>query len=205
MQDVRANGNGFAARTRAHAARPASRGIVRFAIFLGLAIAMVAVPAVAGEPEVSAESAHWQDRYRDLVAETQRLRDTVERERELYADANRRNYRRGSKRHVHHQAGAKAADALAKVEAQLATIEDDARRAGAPRGWLNEIEMELEDEARRPAVAGGPGDDGRNPLYLESADDEPLLDLNSESAERNAGRNPLYLEQAAESKTATSR
>lgn len=194
MQDVRATGSGFAACTFASVARSGSRGIVRFAIFLGLAIAMLAVPAFAGDPEVGAETAYWQDRYRDLVVEAQSLRDKIARERELYADANRRNYRRGTKRHIHRQAAAKAAKKLAKVEAQLATIEDDARRDGAPRGWLNQIEIELEEEARRPTVAAGPGDEGRNPLYLKSRDGKSRRSSKSMSAERSAGRNPLLLD-----------
>ena len=67
----------FCARTGAHAARPESRGIVRCAIFLGLglAIAMVVVPSFAETPEFSAESAYWQDQYRILMAEAQRLRE----------------------------------------------------------------------------------------------------------------------------------
>jgi hypothetical protein len=156
---------------------------------------MLAVPVFAAEPEVDADPASWQTRYRELVAEARSLRETVERERELYADANRRNYRRGQKRHVHREAGARAGAALAEVEAQLATIEDDARRAGVPRGWLNQVEMEREDEDGPPTVSAGPGEDGRNPLYLKSTSDE----YNARSAERDAGRNPLHveLEQAA--------
>jgi hypothetical protein len=194
MQDVRANRKGFVAQTRGHQRSRESRGIVRFAFCIGLAVAVVAGPALAWEPDVSEDWAHWQGRYRDLVGEAERLRGTIERERELYADANRRTYRRGTKRHVHRAAGAKAAEALAKVEAQLATIEDEARRAGVSRGWLNQIEMELDDGARHPAVGAGPGDEGRNPLYRKSTEDEPSLDPNVESDVRNAGRNPLYLE-----------
>jgi len=199
MQLVRATGNSFAACSCAHAARSESRGIVRFAILLGLALATVAGAAFAEEPRDTAKEAYWQNRYRNLIAEAQRLREEIAHERELYADANRRNYRRGSKRHVHRRAGEEAARALAEVEAKLATIEDEARRAGAGRGWIHQVEMELEDEARRPAVAAGPGDEGRNPLHLKSRDDEPQRGskLESDSAERNEGRNegrnPLHL------------
>jgi hypothetical protein len=183
-------------------ARCTSGSHFRFATILGLALGLALAvatatatgPAMAREPETSAKPSYWQDRYRDLVTKAERLRAEVERERELYADANRRNYRRGSKRHVHREAGAKAAEELARVEAQLATIEDDARRAGTPRGWLHQIEMQLEDEARQPAVAAGPGDEGRNPLHLESEEDGEGAD----AAERNAGRNPLHLKKPDE-------
>ena len=196
MQRIRANGMDIAKRARSHAALRESRGIDRVAICVGIAIAIVAVAAFAEPPDVPTEQSHWQERYRSLVAETEILRAEIQHERELYADANRRNYRRGQKRHVHRIAAEKAEQELAKVQAQLATIEDDARRAGLGRGWLNQIEMELEDGYKRPAVAAGSGSDieGRNPLYLEP----PADDANAKSAERNLGRNPLYFEQADE-------
>jgi len=121
---------------------------------------------------------HWQNRYRNLLLDAARLRAAVERETELYADANRRNYRRGSKRHTHHEAAKVAEQELVKVEAALATIEDDARRAGALPGWFYEVEFEMENGELRPEIAAGPEqesqqkreqeqDDGRNPLYAD--------------------------------------
>lgn len=145
---------------------------------LGALFGLAAAPSAlawepaGSDPERRAEKVYWQNRYRSLLEDAARLRAEVERERELYADANRRNYRRGRKRHVHREAMQAAAERLAEVEAQLATIEDEARRAGALPGWLYEVEAELEDADGRAGVATGPGDEGRNPLYLEQEQDE---------------------------------
>lgn len=142
-------------------------------------LALVAAPVAAGadastDPDLRAMKTHWQSRYRNLLLDAARLRTIVERETELYADANRRNYRRGTKRHTHREAAAVAAQELVKVEAELATIEDDARRAGALPGWLYEVEFEMENGELRPEIAAGPDsereqepDDGRNPLYAD--------------------------------------
>ncbi len=122
------------------------------------------------DPELRAEKNLWQSRYRKLLADADALRAKIALETELYADANRRNYRRGKKRHVHRKALEKARAELERVEAELATIEDDGRRAGALPGWFYEVEAEFEDAARRPAIGAGPDEDrdaGRNPLYLE--------------------------------------
>lgn len=144
---------------------------------LVLALALSAVNAspvsaqgdVAGDPELRASKTYWQNRYRNLLLDSARLRSEIDRERELYADANRRNYRRGNKRHVHREAFLEAQQELARVEAELATIKDEARRAGALPGWLYEVEFEMEDAEGRPGIASGPEseDDGRNPLYSD--------------------------------------
>ncbi len=141
-------------------------------------LALAASPVAAGddpssEPELRATKAYWQNRYRNLLRDAARLRSEVERETELYADANRRNYRRGKKRHIHREAAKEAEQELAKVEAELATIEDDARRAGALPGWLYEVEFEMQDAELRPGIATGPEqeqDEGRNPLYDDDED-----------------------------------
>ena len=149
-----------------------------FAFFAGIALmALIALPAAAGdeaqeEIDLRAKQANWQNQYRTLLTEADRLRAEIDRERELYADANRRTYRRGSKRHVHRAAMQEAESGLAEVEARLATFEDDARVAGAHPGWLRQVELELQDEDRRPVVASGPGDEGRNPLYLQEEEED---------------------------------
>ena len=155
-----------------------ARKIVAFAIAL-LALAASPVAAeddLSADPELRATKAYWQNRYRNLLRDAARLRADVERETELYADANRRNYRRGKKRHIHRDAAAEAAEELARVKAALATIEDEARRAGALPGWLYEVEFEMQDGALRPEIAAGPEqqeqDDGRNPLYADEDEDE---------------------------------
>jgi hypothetical protein len=123
--------------------------------------------AQANDAETRALKTFWQNKYRGLILRAAELRRTVSSERESYAEANRRNYRRGSKRHAHYDEMKKAASELATVEAELATIEDDGRRAGALPGWFYEVEMELEDADRRPAISAGPDDEGRNPLHFE--------------------------------------
>lgn len=137
-------------------------------LLCGLVAALCAVPtaAVADDlAELGSEKTYWQNRYRNLLAEASELRATIEVERELYADANRRNYRRGRKRSRHLEKVQKATAELITVETALATIEDDGRRAGALPGWFYEVEIEIESAKRRPAVSIGPGEEGRNPLY----------------------------------------
>ena len=153
----------------------------RFARAFALALALAAPPAIVSastpdQNELSDSKAYWQERYRGLLTEAAELRVTIERETELYADANRRNYRRGKKRHVHRVAAEEAKAELARIEAELATIEDEGRRAGALPGWFYEVELELEEGVRRPPVAEGPGDDGRNPLYLENLEKDSKRD-----------------------------
>lgn len=127
------------------------------------------------DAERQAMKQYWQGRYRQLLESADRLRAEVERETELYADANRRNYRRGKKRHIHRVAAEEAREALARVEQELATIEDDARRAGALPGWLYEVEMERADLAKRPDDEQRSEDPtaGRNPRFVEPDDASP--------------------------------
>ena len=147
----------------------AAAAIVFASLLLGMP-ALADRPVTRGSSEESGLKAHWQDRYRSLLREADKLRATIETERELYADANRRNYRRGSKRHQHRIKVQLAEDKLKLVEAELATIKEDGRRAGALASWFYEVE----DEGSAPASASpqeiGPGDAGRNPLYVDDED-----------------------------------
>ena len=162
-------------RRRGQGARSLVAGVV---VLLALtAPTLAAADDTTADPELRTMKTYWQNRYRTLLRDAERLREAVERETELYADANRRNYRRGNKRHVHREAALEAEQELAKVEAALATIEDDARRAGALPGWLYEVEFEMEEAESRPGIAAGPeqerdeeADAGRNPLYLDDED-----------------------------------
>lgn len=148
--------------------RPAA-GLVAWLALLATATATTAHAwePYESDPQLRAQKVEWQKRYRSLLERQASLREEIAREQELYADANRRNYRRGRKRHVHRDAMLAAKDKLAAVEAELDGFEDEARRAGALPGWLYEVEAEMEDADRRPAIATGPGDDGRNPLYVD--------------------------------------
>jgi hypothetical protein len=147
-----------------------NRGIGR-SLFIGLVFVFLLAPIAsrANEAEPQDTKAFWQNKYQGLIARAAELRGTIRTEQELYADANRRNYRRGPKRHIHQQAVKEATLELTKVEAELKTIKEDGRRAGALPGWFNEVEMEIEDTRRRPAISAGPGIEGRNPLHLEDS------------------------------------
>ena len=122
---------------------------------------------VPTDAELASRKAYWQKRYRGLLESADTLREVIAREEELYADANRRNYRRGNKRHVHREAMLEARAQLAEVEAELAVIQEEARRVGALPGWFYEVEWQREEGAS-PAAA----DDGRNPLY-DDLDEAP--------------------------------
>jgi hypothetical protein len=148
-------------------ARFTARGSIALLAFI---LALIAAPAMSGDKatdaaEVQASKTFWQDRYRNLIRDAERLRKDVARERELYAAANRRNYRRGSNRHVHRAALEEASKELASVEAELATIDDEGRRAGALPGWFYQVENEIEESAKVPSVASEPPDAGRNPIH----------------------------------------
>lgn len=130
------------------------------------------------DSELSSLKTTWQTRYRNLLRSEANLRAEIDEQRELYADANRRNYRRGTKRHIHHDAMDAATKQLAGVEAELATIHEEGRRAGAMPGWFYEVELEFESNKlaapATPDLDEEPRDDrsdGRNPLYEEEEDD----------------------------------
>ena len=147
----------------ARSARPASYVLDPLATRWTLALALVltitldAAPAfsdggpAAAAPDVVGVDAtddeaksYWQEKYRSLLERRDELNEIVETERELYADANRRNYRRGKKRHIHRAKMLEAQAELEKVEAALAAFPDEARRGGALPGWLYEVEEERE-------------------------------------------------------------
>lgn len=140
-------------------------------------------PSVGQAQNVSSDDtdmrkAYWQGRYRELRQEIARARREVETQKTAYAEANRRNYRRGSVRHVYYEAWKKAEGELARAEEEFATIEDDARRDGALSSWFYEIEDE--PIVLQPAVppAGGDAaeesdeDAGRNPIFREKNKNE---------------------------------
>lgn len=149
---------------------------LRGVVFVVLALLFLGSAAAAQDAtERAASKDFWQDRYRTLLERADTLRETIATETELYADANRRNYRRGKKRHVHRLAAEEARADLAEVERDLSTIKDEGRRAGALPGWFYEIEMERAAIARNPALAPEPDDReaGRNPRFVEPKDDAP--------------------------------
>lgn len=143
--------------------------VLLIGVMASVSFSAFAADGPGSDLELHDKKAYWQTLYRDLLSERRTLRATVAKERELYADANRRNYRRGNKRHVHYEAMLEAQAELAEVEQKLSTIDDDARRAGALASWLYEVEDE--ETSQRPVVATGPGDEGRNPLYLDPPSD----------------------------------
>lgn len=149
---------------------------LRWAAFAGLVLLLFA-PGVSAESdaELASEKDFWQTRYRTLFDRADTLRETIAIETELYADANRRNYRRGTKRHLHRVAAEEARAELAIVERELSKIKEEGRRAGALPGWFYEVELDRADVARSPALAPEPDDrdEGRNPRFVEPKEDAP--------------------------------
>ena len=159
------------------------------ALALAFAEAGVAqtVTGADADAELQAAKDYWQDRYRTLLTKRAMLQDVIDREQELYADANRRNYRRGKKRHVHRNAMMEAQDELEGVEASLATIEDEARRAGALPGWLYEVEWELAERGGAGAPPAAADDDEADPLDDTYEASDPVSgddDASDEDADR---------------------
>ena len=149
---------------------------LRRAALVGLSLLLLAPLAAAqSSPELDSAKDYWQTRYRTLLERADSLRETIEVETELYADANRRNYRRGKKRHVHRVAAEEARAELVEVERELSTIQEEGRRAGALPGWFYEVEQDRSDVARNPALAPDPDDrdEGRNPRFIEPEEDAP--------------------------------
>ena len=147
---------------------------LRWAAFAGLVLLLFA-PGVSAESdaELASEKDFWQTRYRTLFDRADTLRETIAIETELYADANRRNYRRGTKRHIHRVAAEEARAELAEVERELSTLPDEARRQGALPGWFYEVEEDRSAIVRNPALAPEPDDrdEARNPRFAEPAEE----------------------------------
>jgi hypothetical protein len=131
------------------------------------------VPAEA-EPVDALEAMkdEWQDEYRRLLQDADRLRRNASNARENYARAQRRNYPRGGARAEMLVEADQAERDLVEVEAQIEQLRLDGRRAGALPGWFYEVE----DEPRGNPQPASPGEtteaspedrEGRNPLYLD--------------------------------------
>jgi hypothetical protein len=178
---------------------------------LGLAVALVAGAALVAGPQPAAAQridddaaakAYWQGRYRSLRMKEARLVQTVKLATKEYADSNRRTYRRSGVRHFHRTNANDAKAELELVRAELETIYDDARSAGIPLFWLDEVAEEPIDMERVEGLGvyaddgqfGGKGayaeetesddaeagptstDDGRNPLHTGEGDEPASLD-----------------------------
>jgi hypothetical protein len=183
----------------------------RMLAVLGLVVALVSgaalvvgpSPAAAQRIDDDAEAkAYWQGRYRNLRVKEARLVQTVNLATKEYADANRRTYRRSGVRHFHRTNANDAKAELELVRADLETIYDDARSAGIPIFWLDEVAEEpidmdrveglgvyadggpfggkgayAKDTAEDDAEAGPDStDDGRNPLHAGEGDEPASLD-----------------------------
>lgn len=118
--------------------------------------------------------AYWQELYTKLLKQRFIEDEIIERERELYADANRRNYRRGTKRRRHRKAMLEAIARKGEVEDRLAEFQEKARRAGALPGWLYEVEGNWRESLVSPPAAArdgagtNSGNEGRNPKFFEN-------------------------------------
>ncbi len=196
-------------------ARRMRRALALFLLAFGLA---GGAAIVAGQPASAVDQtddegelrAYWQGRFRELRNEEARLAQTVALATKEYADANRRNYRRSGVRHFH-RANAKDAEAeLDLVRAEIASIYDEAREAGIPVFWLDEVAEEKIDMNRVQGLGvyvddgpfGGKGaygpdeeeddtaaranDDGRNPLHAgeDAAEGDRPASLDESGAKR---------------------
>jgi len=150
------------------------RGPRRLAALIALLAMAFAAPSSFARDDAQRDGMkqYWQNRYRQLLRSADELRAEIAHETELYADANRRNYRRGTKRHMHRVAAEEAKAKLDAVESKLSTIKDEGRRAGALPGWFYEVEEEREDIARNPSLGPDPADPnaGRNPRFVTPGD-----------------------------------
>jgi hypothetical protein len=142
------------------------------AVFLVTVIACFAAGTASAESEeeLAAKRTHWQEKYRTLRYDKVRLETDIETLTNAYALAQRRNFPRGGARDKLVVQAAEAKKQLAETEEALASIHDEARRAGIPPGWLYEVETEPV-ESSQPASPGA-GEDaedraGRNPLYFD--------------------------------------
>lgn len=169
------------------------------ALLMGVAAsAFWANAGLAAEPEAKSErvpldevlavstnadadpKSYWQELYRKLLRQRVVEEKVIEAERELYADANRRNYRRGTKRHVHRDAMLEAIARRGEVEERLVQFQEESRRAGILPGWLYEVEETWQD----------------TPIALPSVGAASEEDPSDES--ERAGRNPIHFGDEAE-------
>ena len=186
-------------------ARRMRRALALFLLAFGLA---GGAGIFAGQPASAVDQtgdegelrAYWQGRFRKLRHEEARLAQTVALATKEYADANRRTYRRSGVRHFHRTNAENAQAELELVRAEIASIYDEAREAGVPVFWLDEVAEEKIDMDRVQGLGvyaddgpfGGKGaygpdddeddtavranDDGRNPLHADedaAAGDRP--------------------------------
>ncbi|MBB83892.1 MAG: hypothetical protein CL931_08805 [Deltaproteobacteria bacterium] len=149
------------------------RSVFATLVLLVFAASVAPTASAQSDGERGATKAYWQTRYTTLLDRAEHLRATVAEQTELYADANRRNYRRGQKRHIHRVAAEEARDELAEVERELSTLPDEARRQGALPGWFYEVEEDRSAIVRNPALAPEPDDrdEARNPRFVEPAEE----------------------------------
>jgi hypothetical protein len=148
----------------------------RLAVATGLALACLTsfvAPNVANaqtEEQLMEQKNEWQERYRGLLQEAERLKENAATMRSNYSQAQQRNYPRGNARQEFLIKADEAETELVKVKAQLAGIFEEARRAGIPPRWLYEVD---DEPIVVPAAADSANaddeeeDDGRNPLYKD--------------------------------------
>ncbi len=149
-------------------------------------------PAAAQRIEDDAEAkAYWQGRFRKLRLKEAQLVQTVKLATKEYADSNRRTYRRSGVRHFHRTNANDAKAELELVRADLESIYDDARSAGIPVFWLDEVAEEPIDMDRVEGL-GVYADDGQfggKGAYAADADPD---DAEEGPISTDDGRNPLH-------------
>lgn len=172
----------------------ARRSIATCLLVIGLTVgaAILAGPPGAAADQASQDAelrSYWQGRFRKLRHDEARLAQTVALATKEYADANRRTYRRSGVRHFHRTNAREAQHELELVRAQLATIYDEARAAGVPAFWLDEVAEEKihMDRVQGLGVYADDGPFGGKGAYGPAADaDDAAPDANDD------GRNPAH-------------
>ncbi|MEZ4282764.1 MAG: hypothetical protein R3F21_24465 [Myxococcota bacterium] len=182
--------NGIGARTR-RMQRVIASGLLAVGFLLGAAI--VVGPRVAAADQASDEAelrSYWQGRFRKLRMEEARLAQTAQLATKEYADSNRRTYRRSGVRHFHRTNAENAKAELELVRAQIASIYDEAREAGVPVFWLDEVAEEKIDMDRVEGlgVYADDGPFGGKGAYGPDEDD----DADAAPDDPDAGRNPRF-------------
>ena len=169
-------------------------GTVVFAIVtaaLGTILVWPSSVAAQGNGGDAELRAYWQGRFRNLRKKEASLVQTVKLATKEYADSNRRTYRRSGVRHFHRTNANEAKAELAKLRAEIATLYDDARAAGVPVFWLEEVAEEPidSDAVEGLGVYKDEGHFGGQGAYAKDSDEE---DSETDFEAGDDGRNPLY-------------
>ena len=145
------------------------RRAVAFALAFLVALATGSAFAET-EEELLAKRNLWQERYRVALTNRVILQNNIDKLLHNYAQAQRRNYPRGGAREAFRTQADEQKALLEETEREIFSIQEEARAAGIPPGWLAEIE---DEDLTAPAAPSGDDEsdeidrEGRNPRFFE--------------------------------------